>query len=125
MKIRSGFVSNSSSSSFVIIGKRITEHELDKAKNPIMLGGSEMDEGGSCVHLSKEMLLHIKQNGAPDGTDFWDVLIEEGETGGKISKKSFPDTKEYEIMSTIISYHAPANLQEFIEWFYKENNDED
>lgn len=68
MKIRKGFVSNSSSSSYVIIGERINFKDIDfsKLKNDekyLALGGAEYFEYGKTVfYFNQEMIGFIKKN---------------------------------------------------------------
>lgn len=54
MKTRNGFVSNSSSSSFIVVGKKIDKSEI-KSHGHVWLIGSEYGEGTDAFELTPEM----------------------------------------------------------------------
>ena len=62
MKIRSGFVSNSSSSSFVIVGERIDIDHLHGQVNPHMIDYESGNEGAVIVALKPDMIDYIIKN---------------------------------------------------------------
>lgn len=66
MKIRNGYVSNSSSSSFCIIGYKVcntnTAHDynFDLENNQYLMIGRELCEGIDIIDLNKAMIKHLK-----------------------------------------------------------------
>ena len=83
MKIRSGFVSNSSSSSFVIFGANIDKNKAVKEKfyddesyNDFPLHANELPEGTICVNYEDQgIILGLQLGGG--STDEGDFGIEE------------------------------------------------
>jgi hypothetical protein len=120
MKIRIGFVSNSSSSNFIIIGSSINCKDVSKLAD-ILISKKRlyaqvkdgMDEGCDFFPVSTKMWELYKKYGAKSHIYFYDVLqMAEGHI--KISKDSI-DKKELDIFAEEISHHSCTNSEEFQE----------
>ena len=77
MKIRNGFVSNSSSSSFVILKNKLTEEQINQIKNHI-----------SFVLENKDMFKHYMLNYI-DKYDQWEIKEENNLICGKTLMDNF------------------------------------
>lgn len=117
MKIRVGFVSNSSSTSFVIIGSVLSYSEaLDRAEELIKKGRLYIDcgyinDGADFFPLTKEMWKsYNKYGGCQGGMTLYDVqkIVEDG----KIRKDDI-EGDEFEVFTIEIDYHGCETLKEF------------
>jgi len=123
MKIRLGFVSNSSSSNFIIIGNRLNckeslkqaEELISKKRLYAEAGESmeNMEEGVDFFPVTKEMWESLDEYGSKGYIYFYDVqcLFEEPST----IKKSDIEEDEFNIFSKEISYHICQTLKDFQE----------
>jgi len=121
MKIRKGFVSNSSSSSFVIFGNKIEKDDLRKAKNPIILG-NYLSEGRDYVQLTDEKINLIEKFGLKNGfnDDLFDSFLEiEEYTNEKLSKNNFPEGT-FEVIVFEKDQHSTEDLEDFINIYIKD-----
>ncbi len=117
MKIRIGFVSNSSSTSFVVIGSVLSYSEaLDRAEELIRKGRlyidcGEINDGTDFFPLTKEMWKSYNTyGGCNDGMTLYDVqkIVE----NGKIRKDDI-EGDEFEVFSMEIDYHGCETLKDF------------
>jgi hypothetical protein len=117
MKLRCGFVSNSSSSSFALIGKEITVNELENMVkedisiiNNIQCIGEYLCEGQDVFPLTKEMYDWLMQYSHRDSLQLIHVFAE----GSHVKKSDIP-YEEFDVFSGEADYHYTEDLETFIE----------
>ena len=124
MKIRLGFVSNSSSSSFIVIGSELTNGEfLGKAKELIKVGrlygeGEWCCEGIDFFKITKEMWQIYVDSMNKQRINFYDAQIV-SEEYGKI-KKSDIKGEEFEVHLMDIDQHHTVSVEDFISRYIKD-----
>lgn len=129
MKKRNGFVSNSSSSSFIVIGKETSKENINNFEN-VYMKGNDRGEGTDYFLLTKEMKdsigwdwIHL--------SSFHKFLVEYGRFGDEgdnsISKKNLlellkdiPDYERVEFFNIEKSYHSIDSFAEFKEYYYED-----
>ena len=118
MKIRLGFISNSSSTSFIIIGDIIngcnsTLIQKLLADGRLYVRAGEGYDGEDFFEMTNEMWVSYDHYGSKHDIEFYDVqiLIEEDE---KISKSDI-EGDEFNIITMPISYHSCKTIEEFKE----------
>lgn len=120
MKVRDGFVSNSSSSSFMAIGKYISVKDIDK-ENVYFIGYSG-GEGTDYFELTPEMKSYIKEKGFRDGRLFCEAFKcdEERTDVSKqeiIYKLGLFEYLKLDIITFDRSYCDGLDIDDFIEYY--------
>lgn len=126
MKIRSGFVSNSSSSSFVIIGKRldsiksITKSDLKRYKEIVAFPDDLYgDEGTVLLHISDAAMLDsVQKNAAKLGIRRIYGAFESGHEEFTFNVANLPQEK-LEVVTLVEDQNSPTNvagLKEFLDF---------
>jgi hypothetical protein len=131
MKIRNGFVSNSSSSSFVALAVPININDITSEmikKCEVITFGAEISEGIDMIEInSEDMIKFFKlfpryDNDWSDGKFcFWKV-IKSGDGGFTFNKSELPD-EHYEIVSETIDQHSSTDLNTLIERYTNKEKD--
>jgi len=120
MKIRLGFVSNSSSSSSVVLGRGINFDELlnRKSNYPVYMLGDYVNEGMDFFQITPEILAQMRT--APwdaDNFTFIEVYII-CDSGEEIDSKKLP--KKYQVFSFDQDYHSTETADDFKEQYQNE-----
>ena len=130
MKIRTGFVSNSSSSSFLIVAKRIASIEdLKNAKNPYMYGFNEYGDASPFIELNKEKIDFLVNSGLrlfPGNQYGWFVDVaetHEEEVSLKKLKEVLPEFDDFMVTVIEASYHSPDEMGQFKSYVGEEDED--
>ena len=131
MKIRTGFVSNSSSSNFALIGVRIDLSETKDYRNDITAIGHYIYEGIDVFHLEKDMFVYIISTESEINYDltYLKVLVESEDRTSILAcdfKKRFEDIKDSECIEThsiCADQHYTDSLECFIDRYGKELKD--
>jgi len=119
MKIRNGFVSNSSSSSFLIIGKQIDIKDVSlnliKKKDIYALGSGYLNGGQDVFKIRNvEQLAFLKAlYDVGDTSTFfvWDTCYFGIDESGDIDKSKLPDGK-VEFYSGMVDHHSSHDIED-------------
>lgn len=117
MKIRTGFVSNSSSSSFTLIGHEISPDEINKYDTVYFIG-QYLNEGYDLFKIDEEFMNRYKDVYWKDCEFFAVKKIYDGEMIGKFTQEELQSlTTKDGILSIEADYHSEYenNIEQFEE----------
>jgi len=120
MKVRTGFVSNSSSSSFIAVAKRIEAKDLNNAKNPYLYF-EDGCEGPIFCDLTGNLIEFLMENKeAADAVTLYDVFKAKYEDGSfKFSEiKNCPE--DADVLYGEIDHCQICTVDEFKEYILNE-----
>jgi hypothetical protein len=118
MKRRLGFVSNSSSSSFIIIYRPATIEEIDDPH--VYFRGTGLSEGTDYFHPEGNVAQLIKEKGIPR---YCELMYEYASAEDEIEFKDviLPDSiKDVRIRALNIDHHSGDDFTDFEEAYYEE-----
>lgn len=132
MKIRNGFVSNSSSSSFVVFGRSTTVNEIDDPHVKIL--GTGLGDGMDYFRPTQKMIAYIKEHGfdKDKSVEFiYDLISFSEESIVSIDQmksllkemESDPRLKTLETFSFDKDMHSTESMETFL-WRYAEEENE-
>ena len=109
MKIRIGFVSNSSSSSFTALCTAVSLDEIDVSKYPYFCVGKELFDGTDIFYIDETNIKFFKLFGNDYPFDFY-----QGKDSDRIKKEDLDDGVEYEIINQWADYNSSSDIKELI-----------
>ena len=126
MKVRNGFVSNSSSSSFVVFGKTLTNPEevrltLSVRKKPALAIGRYLSEGMDVIEVDEEIFNAIIENNIFQEFQFlfpYKQISGEGGLSGEAIENDLPET--FEVFSGEVDYHSTETVEDLVRIYVEE-----
>ena len=127
MKIRTDFVTNSSSSSFIIVGKHVDINEVDLSNGKYLFIGKELCDGQDIMEINNETLAYLKSHISSNWGDmmlgdsyifivkyFAKRYSEDNDCTFTIRelKKCLDENEPFEIISVEKDYHGSENVED-------------
>jgi len=136
MKIRQGFVSNSSSSSFMLIGKLFNINDINESDlkdRTFIVIGKELGDGDDIFYVETvEIIWFLKtaykldyQTEYFDGFQLFETFkserVEEGES--TFNSANLPTDTEINVLSLWMDYNSSLNVEDLFNKYIYENYD--
>lgn len=116
MKVRTGFVSNSSSSSFVVVGNALTWAEALEGGENLYAIGEWLSDGQDIFKLTPEVLDVVRARGEPENC--WPCkTYTAGEGQVELVRSVLPE--RVTVYAFEIDYHSVESAEEFVERYYE------
>jgi hypothetical protein len=136
VKRKESFVTNSSSTSYILVGKRMADYEVENEfvkkstkLNIYAMSSYYCNEGADIFKLNKKMFDYIAKRKIDRniGIEFYDVktLIESEEGASLSTLKDFIDDKDVKLFGVDKDYHSTESLEDFIKRYVKYSDEED
>lgn len=116
MKIRTGFVSNSSSSSFVIIGKNVSSYSSEKLKalmknKKLYALGVCLGDGQDFFQMTPEIFSAYETMEHPEDLSLYEVCVKICESA-TLNKNDLPEG-DFEVLSVEVDNHSTDSVESF------------
>jgi len=123
MKLRQGFVSNSSSSSFVVIGEKVSLNEVCsdmKFDKPLMIIGEVVNEGQEYFEITEEFRELLREH-KDNFKNYYDFVLEYKTAGDEVMQlKRAELPEEFSIFPFTADYHIASNdADSFFERYFE------
>ena len=128
MKIRTGFVSNSSSSSFVVFNREVDFDEITKEMiktSKAFAYGEDYcyGEGSDYFELDMEMFIFLQTHTDQEGLKFFEVYKMVEDSGEfSLADLNLPPDKKFVVESIAIGYHCCTELKDMKERYFKDED---